>query len=164
MYVAYTINDTPLWISFYHSDQWHPVGSLRSSMMGILINHGNWQILHIRVFMLSHWYSSLKKMFDKMLIIQIKFKTYCVSRCCIMNNTKKIENSLSDLKIVIHWPKKKKKIASLSLMTKGSADMHLCGFPFILLVNINWNNRCCLFLLEVCQLQPLVSCRYKRSA
>lgn len=162
MYVGYTINDTPLWIFFHHSDQWHPVGSLRSSMMGILINHGNWQILHIRVFMLSHWYSSLKKMFDKMLIIQIKFKTYCVSRCCIMNNTQKIENSLSDLKIVIHWPKKKK-IASLSLMTKGSADMHLCGFPFILVVNINWNNRC-LFLLELCQLQPLVSCRYKRSA
>lgn len=164
MYVAYTINDTPLWISFYHSDQWHPVGSLRSSMMGILINHGNWQILHIRVFMLSHWYSSLKKMFDKMLIIQIKFKTYCVSRCCIMNNTKKLKTAFQIWKLLSTDQKKKKKIASLSLMTKGSADMHLCGFPFILLVNINWNNRCCLFLLEVCQLQPLVSCRYKRSA
>lgn len=163
MYVGYTINDMPLWISFHHSGQWHPVGSLRSSMMGILINRGNWQLLHIRVFMLLHWLSSLKKMFDKMLIIQIKFKTHCVSRCCIVNNTKKLKKVFQNLKIVIHWPKKKKK-ASLSLMTKGSADMHLCGFPFILLVNINWNNRCCLFFLKLCQLQPLVSCRHKRSA
>ena len=163
MYVAYTINDTPLWISFHHSDQWHPVGSLRSSMMGILINHGNWQILHIRDFMLSHWYYRLKKMFDKMLIIQIKFKTYCVSRCCIMNNTKKLKTAFQIWKL-LSTDQKKKKIASLSLMIKGSADMHLCGFPFILLVNINWNNRCCLFLLAVCQLQLLVSCRYKRSA
>ena len=151
----------PLWISFHHPDQWHPAGSLRLPMMGVLINHRNWKILHTRAFMLSQWLSSLRKMFDKMLIIQIKFKTHCVSRCCIMNNTKKLKTVFQNLKIAIQLNKKK---AALSLMTKGSANMHLCGFPFILLVNINWNNRCCLFLLELCQLQPLVGYREKAMA
>lgn len=137
MYVGNTINDMPLWIPFRPSDQWHPVRSLKSAMMEILTNHGNWQILHIRAFLFSYWLSRLKKMVDKMLIIQIKFKIHHVPKCCIMNNTKKLKTVFQDLKIVIQMRK-----VALSLMTKRSADMHLCCFPFILLVNKNQNISC----------------------